>query len=41
MDDVRKKVRYDLEYLRQKSIVRDLKIILKTLPSVLFKRRGW
>jgi lipopolysaccharide/colanic/teichoic acid biosynthesis glycosyltransferase len=41
VDDVRKKVRYDLEYLRQKSIVRDLKIIAKTLPSVLFKRRGW
>jgi len=41
VDDVRSKVRYDLEYLRQKSIVRDLKIILRTLPSVLFKRRGW
>jgi lipopolysaccharide/colanic/teichoic acid biosynthesis glycosyltransferase len=40
-DDVRKKVRYDLEYLRQKSIVRDLMIMVKTLPSVLFKRRGW
>jgi lipopolysaccharide/colanic/teichoic acid biosynthesis glycosyltransferase len=41
VDDVRKKVRYDLEYLRQKSIFRDLKIMAKTLPSVLFKRRGW
>ena len=41
VDDVRRKVRYDLEYLRQKSIVRDLKIIAKTLPSVIFKRRGW
>jgi len=41
VDDVRKKVRYDLEYLRQKSFARDLKIIVKTLPSVLFKRRGW
>jgi len=41
VDDVRKKVRYDLEYLRGKSIVGDLKIIAKTLPSVLFKRRGW
>ncbi|HEY2376741.1 MAG TPA: sugar transferase [Gemmatimonadaceae bacterium] len=41
VDDVRKKVRYDLEYLRQKSLTRDLKIIVKTLPSVLFKRRGW
>ena len=41
VDDVRKKVQYDLEYLRQKSLMRDLKIIAKTLPSVLFKRRGW
>ena len=41
LDDVRKKVRYDLEYLRQKSIVRDLLIMAKTLPSVIFKRRGW
>ena len=41
VDDVRKKVRYDLEYLRQRSILRDLKIIAKTLPSVLFKKRGW
>lgn len=41
VEDVRKKVRYDLEYLRQKSIVRDLAIMAKTLPSVLFKRRGW
>jgi lipopolysaccharide/colanic/teichoic acid biosynthesis glycosyltransferase len=30
-----------LEYLRQRSLKRDLKIIVKTLPSVLFKRRGW
>ena len=41
IEDVRKKVTYDLEYLRQKSVLRDLKIMLKTLPSVLFKRRGW
>ena len=41
VDDVRKKVRFDLEYLRQKSLLHDLKIMVKTLPSVLFKRRGW
>jgi lipopolysaccharide/colanic/teichoic acid biosynthesis glycosyltransferase len=41
VDDVRKKVRYDLEYLRQRSIWRDLKIMARTLPSVIFKRRGW
>ena len=41
VDDVRRKIRYDLEYLRQKSILRDLMIMAKTLPSVIFKRRGW
>jgi lipopolysaccharide/colanic/teichoic acid biosynthesis glycosyltransferase len=41
VDDVRTKVRYDLEYLRQRSLVRDLRIMVQTLPSVLFKRRGW
>ena len=40
VDDVRKKVQYDFEYLRKKSLMRDLKIMAKTLPSVLFKRRG-
>jgi len=41
IEDVRKKIHYDLEYLREKSIRRDLAILLKTLPSVLFRRRGW
>jgi lipopolysaccharide/colanic/teichoic acid biosynthesis glycosyltransferase len=41
IDDVKKKVRYDLEYLRNKSFVKDLKIMASTLPAVLFKRRGW
>jgi lipopolysaccharide/colanic/teichoic acid biosynthesis glycosyltransferase len=41
VDDVRRKVRYDLEYLRQRSLLHDLRIMLQTLPSVLFKRRGW
>lgn len=41
LDDVKTKVRYDLEYLRNKSFVKDLKIMASTLPAVLFKRRGW
>lgn len=41
VDDVRRKIGYDLEYLRQKSILSDLKIMAKTLPSVIFRRRGW
>jgi lipopolysaccharide/colanic/teichoic acid biosynthesis glycosyltransferase len=41
VDDVRKKVRYDLEYLRNKSVTKDLTIMARTLPAMLFKRRGW
>jgi lipopolysaccharide/colanic/teichoic acid biosynthesis glycosyltransferase len=41
IDDVRKKVQYDLEYLRQKSLAKDLQIMASTLPAMLFKRRGW
>jgi lipopolysaccharide/colanic/teichoic acid biosynthesis glycosyltransferase len=38
---VRLKVRYDLEYLRRQGLVEDVRIMLKTLPVMLFKRGGW
>jgi lipopolysaccharide/colanic/teichoic acid biosynthesis glycosyltransferase len=41
LEDVKRKVRYDLEYLRNKSFVKDLRIMARTLPAVLFRRRGW
>jgi len=41
LDDVRKKLHYDLEYLRHQSLLEDFRIMLKTLPVVLFKRGGW
>jgi lipopolysaccharide/colanic/teichoic acid biosynthesis glycosyltransferase len=41
VDDVRVKVRYDLEYLRRQGMVEDVRIMLKTLPVMLFKRGGW
>jgi lipopolysaccharide/colanic/teichoic acid biosynthesis glycosyltransferase len=41
IDDVRLKVRYDLEYLRRQGLVEDVRIMLKTLPVMLFKRGGW
>jgi len=41
VDTVRAKLEYDLEYVRQRSLFRDLKIILKTIPVVLFRRGGW
>jgi lipopolysaccharide/colanic/teichoic acid biosynthesis glycosyltransferase len=41
LEDVRTKVRYDLEYLRRRSLGEDLRILLKTVPVVLLRRGGW
>lgn len=41
LDDVRSKVRWDLRYLREQGILVDLGIMLRTLPSVLLRNRGW
>jgi lipopolysaccharide/colanic/teichoic acid biosynthesis glycosyltransferase len=38
IDDVREKVRYDLEYVRRQSVVEDLRIMSMTLPVMLFRR---
>ena len=41
IDDVRAKIRYDLEYLERQCLAEDLKIMVKTVPVMLFKRSGW
>lgn len=41
LDDVRKKVQYDLEYIRRQGLVEDLRIMLKTVPVILFRKGGW
>ena len=41
LDDVRAKVRYDLEYLERQSIAEDLRIMFKTVPVMLFRKGGW
>ena len=41
VDDVRVKVRYDLEYLRRQSLVEDLRIMLLTVPVIILRRGGW
>jgi lipopolysaccharide/colanic/teichoic acid biosynthesis glycosyltransferase len=41
IDDVRKKVDLDLEYLRRQSVIEDVRIMLRTVPVMLFKRGGW
>lgn len=41
IEDVRTKVRYDLEYLQRQCLAEDLKIMVKTVPVMLFKKGGW
>lgn len=41
VDGVREKLRLDLEYLRSQSIVTDLRIMLRTVPVMLFRIGGW
>jgi lipopolysaccharide/colanic/teichoic acid biosynthesis glycosyltransferase len=41
MDDVRRKVGFDLEYIQRQSLLEDVKIMLRTVPVILFKRGGW
>lgn len=41
IDDVRRKVRYDLEYIRNQSLLYDLRIMARTVPVILFRRGGW
>lgn len=41
VDDVRRKVEFDLEYLSTRSVVRDLSIMARTIPIMLFCRLGW
>ena len=41
LEDVRRKLAYDLEYIRTQSVLTDVKIMLKTIPVILFRRGGW
>ena len=41
LDDVRTKVQFDLEYIRRQSVAEDLRIMLKTVPVILWRRGGW
>jgi lipopolysaccharide/colanic/teichoic acid biosynthesis glycosyltransferase len=41
VDDVRRKVALDLEYIGRSSTLEDLKIMLRTIPVVVFKRGAW
>jgi lipopolysaccharide/colanic/teichoic acid biosynthesis glycosyltransferase len=41
VDDVRRKVMYDLEYIRESSASRDFQILMRTVPVMIFKRGAW
>jgi lipopolysaccharide/colanic/teichoic acid biosynthesis glycosyltransferase len=40
-DDVRRKVSFDLEYIERQSAIEDLKIMVRTLPAVVWRKTGW
>lgn len=41
IDDVRSKVSWDIRYIREQGMWLDLVILLRTVPSILLKYRGW
>jgi lipopolysaccharide/colanic/teichoic acid biosynthesis glycosyltransferase len=41
IDDVRKKVAADLEYIERQSVLEDLRIMLLTAPAVIWRKGGW
>jgi lipopolysaccharide/colanic/teichoic acid biosynthesis glycosyltransferase len=41
LDDVRTKVRFDLEYIQRRSVREDVRIMLLTVPVVFLRRGGW
>lgn len=41
IDDVRRKVQLDLEYIRRQSVVHDLRILWRTIPVMVMKRGAW
>ncbi len=41
VEDVKKKVAFDLEYVQRRSVGEDLRIMLKTFPTIAFRRGAW
>lgn len=41
IDDVRRKVAFDIEYMRRQSLFEDIRIMLKTVPVMLLRIGGW
>jgi lipopolysaccharide/colanic/teichoic acid biosynthesis glycosyltransferase len=41
LEDVKSKVRYDLEYIQRQSLLHDLRIMSMTLPVMIRRQAGW
>ena len=41
VDDVQRKLAFDLEYLTRRSTTEDFRIMLQTVPVIVFKRGAW
>lgn len=41
IDDVRSKVRYDLQYIERRGVTEDLIIMARTVPVMIFRKGGW
>lgn len=41
VDDVKRKLNFDLEYVERHCTLEDLRIMLRTVPVVVFRRGGW
>lgn len=41
IDDVKRKLAFDLEYIERQSPLTDIRILLRTIPVVLMKRGAW
>lgn len=41
IDDVKRKLDYDLEYIDRKSVLEDLRIMVRTMPVVVGKQGAW
>lgn len=41
VEDVKRKVQFDLTYIKQQSLTEDVRIMAKTVPVILFGKGGW
>jgi len=41
VDDVRSKLAYDLEYIERRSVLEDFRIMLRTVPTIIFRQGAW